>query len=57
MLSATADAPPQQKPARRHDRPRVIVGASNPGRRRGRSPHATRGGGGGQWGSRRPGPV
>jgi len=40
--------PPQQKPARRHDHPRVIAGASNPGRRCAQSPRATRGGGGGQ---------
>jgi len=30
MASETADEPPQQKPARRHDHPRVIAGASNP---------------------------
>jgi len=41
MASATADVPPQQKTARRHDHPRVIVGASNPGRRCARSPRAT----------------
>jgi len=27
MASETAEEPPQQKPARRHDHPRVIVGA------------------------------
>jgi len=57
MASETADAPPQQKTARRHDQPRVIVGASNPGSRCARSPRATRGGGGGQSGRRRPGSV
>jgi len=54
MASATADALPPMKPARRHDHPRVIVGASNTGSR---LPRATRGGGGGQRGRRRPGPV
>jgi len=57
MASATADAPPQQKLARRHDHPPFIVGASNPGSRCALSPRATRGGGGRQGGRRRPGPV
>jgi len=49
MASEIADEPPLQKLARRHDHPRVIVGGSNPGSRRARSPRATRGGGvGGQ---------
>jgi len=30
MASETADKPPQQRQARRHDHPRVIAGASNP---------------------------
>jgi len=57
MASETADEPPQQKPARRHDHPLVIVGASSPGSRCARSPGATRGDGGGQRGRRLPGPV
>jgi len=57
MALATADVPPQQKPARRHDYPRFIAGASNPGSRCTRSPGATRGGGVGQGGRRRLGPV
>jgi len=40
-----ADGPPQQKPARRHDHPRVIAGAFNPRSRCARSPRPTRGGG------------
>jgi len=46
MASATANAPLQQKQARRHDHPRVIAAASNPGIRGTRSPRATRGRGG-----------
>ena len=45
------------KAARRRDHPRVIVGALNLGSRCARSPHATRGGGGGLGGRRRPGHV
>jgi len=41
-----ADGPPQQKPARRHDHPRVIAGAFNPRSRCARSPRPTLGGGG-----------
>jgi len=41
-----ADGPPQQKPARRHNHPRVIAGAFNPRSRCARSPRPTRGGGG-----------
>jgi len=41
---ATADTPPQQKPARRHDHPRVIAGAFNPRSRCARSTRPTRGG-------------
>jgi len=44
MALETADVPPQQKPARRHDHPRVIAGASNPKSRCTRSARATRGG-------------
>jgi len=36
-----ADGPPQQKPARRHDHPRVIAGAFNPRSRCARSPRPT----------------
>jgi len=43
MASESSDEPPQQKPARRHDHPRVIVGASNPRSRCARSPRPTRG--------------
>jgi len=57
MASENADEPPLQKLARRHDHPRVIVGGSNPGSRRARSPRATRGGGGGQGGRRPVTPV
>jgi len=57
MALETADVPPQQKPARRHDHPRVIAGASNPGSRCTLSPRATQGGGGGHEGRRRLGPV
>ena len=46
-----ADAPPQQKQARRHDDPRVIAAASNPGSHGSRSPRAVRGGGGGRGAS------
>ena len=56
MASATADAPPQQKLARRHDHPRFIVGASNPGSLCARSPRATRVGGGGEGGQAPSGP-
>ena len=51
MELESADVPPQPKPARRHDQPRVIAGASNPGSRCTRSPRATRGGGGGGRGA------
>jgi len=47
----------RNKPAHRHDHPRVIVGASNPGSRCARSPRATRGGWGGQGGRRPVTPV
>jgi len=57
MALETADVPPQQKPARRHDYLRVIAGASNPESRCTRSPRAPWGGGGGQEGRRRLGPV
>jgi len=46
-LGGVSNHHPQQKPARRHDRLRVIVAGSNPGCRCARSPCATRGGGGG----------
>ena len=51
MASEIADEPPLQKLARRHDHPRVIVGGSNPGSRRARSPRATRGAVGGVRGA------
>jgi len=57
MASETADEPPQQMPARRHDHPRVIVGASNQASCCARSPRATRGDGGRQRGTCRPGSV
>jgi len=57
MASGTPDELPQQKPARRQDHPRVIVGASDPGSHCARSPRATWGGAGGQGGRCRPGPV
>jgi len=38
-----ADGPPQQKPARRHDHPRVIASTFNPRSRCTRSPRPTRG--------------
>jgi len=57
MASELAEVPPQQKPARRHDHPRVIVGASNPGSLCARFPGATRVGGWEQGGRGRPGPV
>jgi len=46
-LDGVSNHLPQQKPARRHHRLRVIVAGSNPGCRCARSPCATRGGGGG----------
>jgi len=46
-LDGISNHHPQQKPARRHDRLRVIVGGSKPGCRCARLPWATRGGGGG----------
>jgi len=46
MASATADAPSQQKLARRHDFPPVIAGASNLRNLCARSLRASRGGGG-----------
>jgi len=52
MASEIADEPPQQKPARRHDDPRVIAGTSKPESRCARSPGATRGGRQGQGGRR-----
>jgi len=57
MASETAEVPPQQEPARKHDHPRVILGSSKPGSCYARSPGATRGGGGEQWGRRHSGPV
>ena len=52
-----ADGLPQQKPALRHDHPRVIAGAFNPSSRCARLPRPTRGGGGWCGGRHRPGPV
>jgi len=57
MASGIADEPPLQKLARRHNHPRGIVGGSNPGSRRARSPRATRVGRGGQGGRRPVTPV
>jgi len=57
MALETADVPPQQKPARRHDHPRVIAGSSNPESRCTWSPRATRGGGGGAGGQAPSGPC
>jgi len=57
MASDLSDEPLQQKPASRHDHPRVIVGALNPRSRCARSPRATRGGGVGLGGRRRLGLV
>jgi len=47
MESATANAPPQQKPARWHDHPQVIVGALNP---RSRCARAVAARNSGRWG-------
>jgi len=57
MVLKTADVPPQEKPARMHDHPRVIAGAPNPGSRCTRSPRATRGGAGGAGGQAPSGPC
>ena len=49
MASETADEPPKQKPARRHDHPRVIAGASSPRK----SLRAVAARNSGRWGGRK----